>query len=659
MSLVRWKQAGALALAMSGVAALAQTAPPQQEQQPPQGKVLFQSHGESPEPDADRTPLVATAAKGDDVSDRERAAVFFTAYDLEAHVQPAGSRLDVRARITVRNDGAEPLTRLPLQLSSALDWQSVAVTSPHRVLSFTQAAVDSDADHTGSVHEAVIALPTPLAPGASLELDVFYGGKVEPSSQRLRRIGASAAQANATDWDEVAATGVNLRGFGNVLWYPAASPALFLGDGNKLFEAVGKTRLREQSASVRLRLLVEYTGEPPVAAYFCGRRREFSALTDNADALTVSGAGVAVAEFPATPLGFRAMSLFVVPEREQRLGGGPAQVSSSSNAAEDSGLLAVESTQDKVLPRLTGAAAEAAPLLEDWLGARPLTALTVLDHPGQPFQDGPLLVAPVESLASPAAAGAMTYSLTHAWVDTGQPWMDEGLAQFFALEQTERTQGRDAAVAQMQSMLQPLALGEPNVSSAAELASAAPGQPLIAAYDEVFYRRKAAAVWWMLRDLAGESALKQALTAWRVQPPSGGDAHAQAVAFEKLLERTSNRDLSWFFVDWVLRDVGLPDLTLADVTPRALPAGKGHDSGWLLAVTVRNDGAAAAEVPLVVRAGTFSTTRRMRIAGFSSATERVLVEAPPTEVTLNDGTVPETRSSVHSREIHVQAQQER
>ena len=668
MSLVGWKKAGALALMMGAVAAQAQNAPQpapaqgseQQEQAPPpKGKVLFQSHGESPEPDADRKPLAATA-QGDDVSDRERAALTFTAYDLEAHVQPAGARLDVRARVTVRNDGAEPLSRLALQLSSALDWQSAAVANPHKALTFTQAAIETDTDHTGLVHEAVIALPKPLAPGASVVLDVFYGGKVEASSERLRRIGASAAQADAADWDAVSGAGVNLRGFGNVLWYPVASPALFLGDANKLFEGVGKAKLRERAATVKLRLLVEYAGEPPVAAYFCGRRREFSAVSDNADAPTASGYGVAVAEFPAEPLGFRGMSLFVVPEKEQRLGGtGDVSSSSSSSsvgASAEGAPLAVVSEQDKVLPRLEGAAAEATPLLEDWLGARPLTALTILDHKGQPFQDGPLLVAPVESLASSSAAGAMTYSLTHAWVDTGQPWIDEGLAQFLALEQTERAQGRDAAVAEMQTMLQPLAVGEPGYTSAAEVAAGGPGQPVIAAYDEMFYRRKAAAVWWMLRDLAGEAALKQALTAWRVQPRSAEDARAQAVGFEKLLEKISGQDLGWFFNDWVLRDVGLPDLTLADVTPRALPAGKGHDSGWLVAVTVRNDGAAATEVPLVVRAGTFSVTRRMRVAGFSSATERVLVEAAPTEVVLNDGTVPEVRTSVHSRTIKVQAQ---
>ena len=115
-------------------------------------------------------------------------------------------------------------------------------------------------------------------------------------------------------------------------------------------------------------------------------------------------------------------------------------------------------------------------------------------------------------------------------------------------------------------------------------------------------------------------------------------------------------DLGGFFDDWVLHDRGLPDLTLVDVTPRQLPAGQGHDSGWLVAVTVRNDSGAVAEVPLIVRSGSFSSSRRMRIPGFGSATERILVEAPPTEVVVNDGSTPEVRTSVHTRAIVTHAQ---
>jgi len=74
-------------------------------------------------------------------------------------------------------------------------------------------------------------------------------------------------------------------------------------------------------------------------------------------------------------------------------------------------------------------------------------------------------------------------------------------------------------------------------------------------------------------------------------------------------------------------------------------------------VTVRNDGAAAAEVPVTIRSDTFTTTSRLRIAGFASATARVLVEAPPSEVLVNDGSTPEVRDSIHKTSVTLHQQQ--
>ncbi len=158
----------------------------------------------------------------------------------------------------------------------------------------------------------------------------------------------------------------------------------------------------------------------------------------------------------------------------------------------------------------------------------------------------------------------------------------------------------------------------------------------------------------MLRGIAGDKPLQQALTEWRSQPFSTDDPSIQAIAFEKLLEKTSGKDLGWFFADWVLRDRGLPDLSIVDIEPRQIAAGKGHDAGWLVAVTVHNDGAPAVDVPLTVLSGDFTTTTRIHIAGFSNATTRIIVNTPPTEVILNDGSTPEVRAASHSREVVLQ-----
>lgn len=678
-----------LALLLASLTTYAQTTPQPtpDTQQPattpqdttPHGEVLFQSHGEPPtSPENTTAPALQQSAPPPDIAPAIRAGLFFTAYDLDARITPATSHLSMRARVTLRNISGQPLTSIALQISSTLTWESVSLITPQSTTSLplTQHLIDTDADHTGQASEAVMTLPTPLAPGATVTVDTLYSGTITADATRLERIGASPAKALDTDWDTIGAiapaTSVSgdsapttlaaaLRGFGNVLWYPVASPPLFLGDGAKLFQAVAIARLAEQTASIHLRIAVEYKGEPPIAVYFCGRRQPLVAHADNPNALIAEGSGIATADFAAEPLGFRQPNLFVVQLPEALIA--PLPQATSSSAATPTAdtppttggapMLAVETADDGALPNLAASAQRIAPLLQLWFGERPLTALTILDHTGEPFEDGPLLVAPIASLAVSTSAPALAHSLSHAWVQTGQPWFDEGLAQFVSLLWTEQEQGRAAALLQLNNLIQPLNIAEPgfDTEQAADAASAPVGQPLVSAYDELYYRRKAASVWWMLRSITGDLPLQQALSAWRTQPPSHDNATVQAIGFEKILEKTSGKDLSWFFSDWVLRDRGLPDLSIVNVEPRQLPAGKGHDIGWLVAVTMRNAGAPAVDVPLVIRSGTFSTTTRIHIPGFSDVTDRIVVEAPPTLVLLNDGSTPEIRASTHSHQI--------
>jgi hypothetical protein len=644
----------------------------------------------------------------------------------------------MRARVTLRNISTQPLARVALQISSSLHWDTASLIAHTGAtqLPFIQHLLDTDADHTGKSSEAIIDLPAPLAPGATLTLDTVYSGTLTASAARLERLGASASQALITDWDAIGSApppntsysssedtspaspsptlDVALRGFGNVLWYPVASPQLFLGDGAKLFQAIGQQRFAERAATIHLRLAIEYHGVPPAAAYFCSHRQPLTALPDDPAATAGTGTGIATADFPAQPLGFRQPSLFVIQQPEISLAplpevssnsadsGTPTEpgtpsspiASSSAKVGDDTAgapgpasgtwvstrtgspttttaMLSVETTNTDALPKLTASAERIAPLLQQWFGPAPLTPLTILDNPGDPFEDGTLIVAPIDKLASTTSSPALAHSLTHAWLytgqpQTGQPWFDEGLAQFVSLLWIEQTDGRPAAILALNNLIQPLNIAEVGFDSqqAADAPSAPAGQPLVSATDDLYYRRKAAAVWWMLRGITGDKPLQQALTEWREQSsqkigaftPVGitADPTVQAIAFEKLLEKTSGKDLGWFFADWVLRDRGLPDLSIVDVEPRLLAAGKGHDAGWLVAVTVHNDGAPAVDVPLTVLSGDFTTTTRIRIAGFSNATTRVIVNSPPTEVILNDGSTPEVRTATHTREVVLQ-----
>jgi hypothetical protein len=182
-----------------------------------------------------------------------------------------------------------------------------------------------------------------------------------------------------------------------------------------------------------------------------------------------------------------------------------------------------------------------------------------------------------------------------------------------------------------------LALAEP--SSPADAA----GQPLAKAISPVFYRTKATYVLWMLRDIAGGPALSAALRAYDPSQDLNKAKDAAEGSFEALLERAGTRsDLSWFFSDWVDADKGLPELSIESVFPAPERAGN-----WLVAVNVANAGYATAEVPVTVRTDATSVTQRVRVPARSKAVQRILIQGRPTEVQVNDGTVPENQATVH------------
>jgi hypothetical protein len=248
-------------------------------------------------------PAPATAAPI--ATDAEREAVTFTALDLDVHLRPAEQYLAARAQLTVRNDGKEPLAHIPLQISSSLNWERVRVGQND--VAFKVATLNSDADHTGQLHEVAAPLGHPLAPGESIKLDVTYSGTIASNAQRLLAIGTPEDQATHSDWDAIGADFTGLRGFGNVVWYPVSSVPVLLGDGAKLFDEMGEHRLRLAGAQFHLRLSDEFPdGQAPTIALVNGHPAALTVTGGNNDV-----PGVATAEVASSTLGFEAPSLFV------------------------------------------------------------------------------------------------------------------------------------------------------------------------------------------------------------------------------------------------------------------------------------------------------------------------------------------------------------
>jgi hypothetical protein len=614
----------------------------------------------------------------------ERQAVRFTAFYLDLRLRPIDQQIAVRALLTIRNDSKTPLTRIPLQISSTLNWEAIRVDTHDTA--FQVATINSDADHTGLLHEALIPLTQPLAPGQTLQLDVTYSGPIALSAQRLISIGAPGTLALHSDWDQISLPFTGLRGFGNVVWYPVVSLPVMLGDGARLFDEIGSHKLHLTGARFRLRLTVEFPhGQAPTVALINGHSVPL-AITEPASSLDQSQevASIATADSGNSTLGFEAPSLFVAIRTPHTGANLTAWALPENNVA---------------VTFWTDAATTVTPFLKGWLGPEPRSPLTLLDLPDPedvPFETGALLAAPLREpgpKANPNALnGVLVHALTHAWIlspyllalqnsptapaspnsassnsplrpTSPQPppaWLNEGVAQFMSTLWMETQQGRDAALRMLEADRAALALAEPASPGLS------PGQPLAQAISPVYYRTKAAYVLWMLRDLAGDPALSAALVkgtgfspyieANKMDRALAPEGSSSRTPFEKLLEDSEyHPDLAWFFADWVDADKGLPDLTIDGVFPTSASAGN-----WLVAVHVSNAGYAAADLPVIVRSGygsdARSVTQRLRVPARGKAIQRILIQGKPTEVQVNDGTVPETQASIHITKLEDPAQ---
>jgi hypothetical protein len=630
----------AASLVLAVAASSAQTTPaagstaPQQAPSQPGGKVIFsRSIDENGQTTTQAGPAAAALspaqpAKEPTAADAEREAVTFTDFDMDVRLRPIEQRIAVRALVTVRNDSKTPVAHIPLQLSSSLNWERIRLDAHD--LTFPVATLNSDTDHTGQLHEAAVSLAQPLAPGQTLQFDVSYSGSIAPSAQRLLAIGTPPDVAAHSDWDEISVPFTGLRGFGNVVWYPVSSVPVILGDGARLFDEVGEHKLRMAGAHFKMRLTVESPhGRAPTVALINGHMVALSQTPSGS--LNDEVSDITQAESPATILGFDAPSLFVA-IRSLHSGANTFYWILPENEAS---LQAWASAVDTVTPFLKG-----------WLGRMPRSQLNLIDLPDPqdaPYETGALLATSIRPASPDQLEGILAHALTHAWVQSPRAWLSEGVAHFMGTLWVEKQHGREQALGTLEASRASLTLIEP------ESPGQSSGQPLAQAISPVYYRTKAAYVLWMLRDVVGDATLSAALRAYdpTADVSLGYGRDTAPGTFQMLLERAgAQRDLKWFFADWVDADKGLPDLSIESVFPTQEPSGS-----WLVAVNIDNAGYAGAEVPVTVRGVSSSVTRRVLIPARGKISQRILLQEKPTQVQLNDGTVPETQASVHIKNL--------
>jgi len=537
----------------------------------------------------------------------DREAFTFMNYDLNVRIEPEQRRLGVRGKITLRNDSATPQKIAFLQISSSLDWRAITIAG--KAPQFVLQSYTSDIDHTGALSEAIVTLPQEIAPHGTVDLDIGYEGVIPPDATRLTRIGTPDDAAKSSDWDQISPNFTAVRGIGYVAWYPIATESANLSDGDSLFEVLGRWKLREAGSTMHFKISVfRDDGVSP---------------------------GQLVVNEPTCMVLYEAMG------RPQAVSADcmfqPLRLRVPSFAVGNYGSVTRPSITVFNLPSHAASAAayadvaeQAAPVIADWFSPPP-SKLQVADLPdpdAAPFGSGSLLFTPLGSDDDKPSGLAVVYQMTHVAFSSPRPWIDEGLAHFAQALYLEQEKGRQTALDYIAGHRSVLVQMED--SSRQAQPTDQPSRALINTVDEQLYGSKAMSVWWMLRDMIGDGALKKAISLYRP------DQDHDPSYMPRLIEAQTQRDLSWFFDDWVYRDRGLPDFRVESAF-----ATKTVNGTYMVTVTVDNLGTAGAEVPVAVKFPGGEIAKRLEVRAKNRVTIRVESPAPPDEIVVNDGSVPE------------------
>jgi hypothetical protein len=552
----------------------------------------------------------------------DREAFTIAKYDLQITLEPEQQRLGARGKIALRNDSAQPQKIAVLQISSTLNWRSIRIDG--KPVQYVSQPYTSDIDHTGGLSEAIVTLPAEIKPKDSVEIEVGYEGVIPLDATRLTQIGVPGDIAKHSSWDQIGPTFTAVRGAGYVAWYPIATEPADFSEGNSLFEVVDRWKAREAESEFKASLSLSGAGGEKPTTLLCGANSGFEAdfgrnwtLMTNC---TWSVLGTLTPTFAVANYQNHSKPPFYL----------------FSLPGHETGAVIYSNALEPAMKFVTG-----------WFGApsAPIAIADLGDANSAPFESGTLLMASLAAEDAKLAGINLVHELVHSALPSSRPWVYEGLAHFAEAMYRQQQGGRKAAL-DFLGMHRAAFLDAEKEVAAALQKNVAPkivdqksveqkpiGQPLASTFDETYSRSKAAYVWWMLRDMIGDAALKQAVAKYR----AGDDTDRNSKYVEQLIEAAAKRDLSWFFDDWVYRDRGLPDIRVQSAHP--WPAEK---NAHIITVTIENLGDAGAEVPFTVFYEGGEITQRIEVRAKSTATTRVQLKGTATQIVVNDGSIPES-----------------
>ena len=557
----------------------------------------------------------------------DREAFTIARYDLEARLEPEQQRLGARGKITLRNDSGQSQRVVALQISSSLNWRSIRVDG--KPVQYVSQPYMSDIDHTGALSEAIVTLPAEIKPKDSVEVEIGYEGVIPLDGTRLTRIGVPEEIAKHSSWDQISPSFTAVRGAGYVAWYPITTESADFSEGNSLFEVVDRWKKREQDASMKLSLSTEPGTHDRNLLLLCNGignnidTREGS-THDHYARCGYERFGLATPTFAMANYHDQSKPPFYLFSFPGHEAGGATY----SNALEP-----------------------ATKFVSEWFGppSAPVAIVDFADPNSAPFESGTLLMASMAAQDSKLAGINVVHELVHSALPSSKPWVYEGLAHFAEAMYREQQGGRQAALdllglhraafldseKEVSAALQKN--GKPKVVEQKIVEQKVIGQPLAGTFDETYYRSKAAYVWWMLRDMIGDDAMKQAIRKYRAEHNNDKDNDRDPKYVEQLIEAAAKRDLSWFFDDWVYQDRGLPDFHVQSVHPW-----KTENGVQIVTVTLENLGNAGAEVPFTIICEGGEITKRIEVRAKGTATTRVELPGTASKIVVNDGSVPES-----------------
>ena len=538
----------------------------------------------------------------------DREAFTFTKYDLSVRVEPDQQRLGVRGKITLRNDSTFPQKTIALQISSSLDWKSIQAGG--NAVEFVTHEYTSDIDHTGALSEAIVTLTREVPPKDTIELDVGYEGVIPLDVTRLTRIGVPEDKAKHTDWDQISKSFTAVRGIGYVAWYPVATESANLSEANSVDETVGRWKTREADADLEIKLT--HTGEafsepPDLLSNGKGGKQLYEQMGRAYSVQT---------EYSFDPLGSTV----------------PTFVIASYQKLAPNDLLAIHYLpgQEAGAKEYAEVATDIDPVLAIGTGSGSLQILGLPDPDAASFVSEGMLLCPLKSPITNEGKLDIVYAQASHLMSSPRVWIHDGLAHYAQAAFVADQAGRQAALNYLTAHRTPLVEAEKAKPHAAEWEAV---HSLINAPDDLYLQTKAMDVWWMLRDMLGSPSLGVLLNYHATEDKDGN-------YMQRVIEKQTQRDLQWFFDDWVYRDRGLPDFRVDSVYARPIV-----DGGFMVTITIENLGDAGAEVPVFLRTESEEIIKRLEVHAKSKAAVRIETVSAPQEVVVNDGSVPESDTS--------------